>query len=328
MVEAGIRWTRLDVPFPFHGDERTESAKYQHCRQVIRELADHGIQTLGLTPYPRGWPMSVPPPGSSEFLDLYRRCCAYMAADLGDLVPAWQICNEMNLPYFRRPFECEEQCIPYLVYGGMGVREGHPQAKVGVNMATGHEASAFRMYRQLYPTASVEWDFVGVDAYYGTWEPGGPEDWTDTLDRVHALCGCDIIVMEFGYASAGGQMTDAERGPQEMCSKALHQTSKWPYGWGVGHTPRMQAEYARIAIDRFGQHPAVRGCFWYKWNDGKQCNCGTPGCPENSAYGITDYHQQPKPAWHAFKAAAAPRRSRPDVIDVIQTPAFVDEGCG
>ena len=71
----------------------------------------------------------------------------------------------------------------------LGIREGNPNARVGVNMATGHVASADCMYRALYPSNTVKWDFVGVDAYYGTWEPGGPEKWRETIDRIHTLCG-------------------------------------------------------------------------------------------------------------------------------------------
>jgi len=188
MREAGLDWTRIDLPFPFDGTEKKEHARYVAAKEQIRALRAHGIRTLGITPYMRDWPMHTGELGSMSFLSTYRAACAYMARDLADVIDTWQVCNELNLAWFRRPFATEEEALPFLVYGGLGIREGNPAARVGVNMATGHVASADRMYRALYPSNTVKWDFVGVDAYYGTWEPGGPESWSETLDRIHVLC--------------------------------------------------------------------------------------------------------------------------------------------
>jgi hypothetical protein len=147
------------------------------------------LRVLGITPYPRGWEVDAGPAGSSRFLACYREACAFLAADLAPFVDTWQVSNELNLAYFRRPFQTEEECVPFLVAGGLGVRDGNPRALLGVNMATGHEPSAARMYRQLYPHPDIAWDYVGVDAYYGTWEPGGPDTWVEKLDWVRGLTG-------------------------------------------------------------------------------------------------------------------------------------------
>lgn len=305
MRDAGITWTRVDLPFPFDGSSTKEHPRYQAVKAHIRTLREQGIRTLGITPYMRDWPFQTGELGSRSFLATYQAVCAYLAKDLTDLIDTWQICNELNLAWFRRPFATEEEALPFLVYGGLGIREGNPLARVGVNMATGHRESADRMYRALYPSNTVRWDFVGVDAYYGTWEPGGPHTWASTLDRIHVLCGgVDIIVMEYGYASDGGTMTDDERGPQEFSSQQLHTVSKWPYGWSDGHTPEVQGRYGTTALEVFRAHPAVVGAFWYKWNDGRACGCGNAGCPENRAYGLVTNDQELKPAWHAHRAFA------------------------
>ena len=302
---AGITWTRVDLPFPFAGMMGTVAARYREVAASIRDLHERGIRCLGITPYAHSWPVSdAGEPGSQTFLTNYRAACAFLAADLADVIDTWQVCNEMNLGYYRRPFVTEEECLPFLTYGGLGIREGNPNAQVGVNMATGHVASADRMYRAMYPSNTVQWDFVGVDAYYGTWEKGGPDEWKAVLDHIHVLCGVDIIVMEYGYASAGGSLTDAERGDQELSSSALHTLSKWPYAWAEGHTPEVQGRYCSEALAIFRDHPAVRGAFWYKWNDGRKCTCGTMGCPENSAYGMVTIDQQPKPAYLAHQEFA------------------------
>ena len=305
MRDAGMTWTRVDVPFPFDGAPEKEHARYQAVKAQIRALRAEGIRTLGITPYMRDWPILTGEIGSRSFLAMYQRACAYMAKDLSDVIDTWQVSNELNLAWFRRPFATEEEALPFLIYGGLGIREGNPAARVGINMATGHVASADRMYRALYPSNTLRWDFVGVDAYYGSWEPGGPEAWGGTIDRIFALCGgVEIIVMEYGYASDGGTMTDEERGPQEYSSQQLHKVSKWPYGWGSGHDTESQARYCTAALRIFAEHPKVSGAFWYKWNDGRQCGCGNAGCPENRAYGLVAGDQTPKPAWHAHRKAA------------------------
>lgn len=305
MREAGIEWVRLDVPFPWADEIGNERPQYAKFREKVREYASEGFKVLGITPYPRNWNVEAGELGSAKFLSVYREACAYMARDLAFNIPIWQVCNELNLGWFRRPFETEEEAIPYLIEGGLGCREGNPEALVGVNMATGHEPSAYRMYRALYPNDRIDWDYVGMDAYYGTWEEGGPDTWPEKMAELYEVCKKPLIIMEFGYASGGGTMTAEERGPQNEGSQLLHKVGKWPWGWGEGHTPEMQAEYARIALEHFRRADYVLGAFWYKWSNGAKCNCGHQDCPENSHYGMTTIDEEPKPAYFEFQQFAA-----------------------
>jgi len=107
MREAGLDWTRIDLPFPFDGTEKKEHARYVAAKEQIRALRAHGIRTLGITPYMRDWPMHTGELGSMSFLSTYRAACAYMARDLADVIDTWQVCNELNLAWFRRPFATE-----------------------------------------------------------------------------------------------------------------------------------------------------------------------------------------------------------------------------
>lgn len=301
MRKAGLGWLRADVPFPFSQKAGTLSAAYASFREKVVAWHNEGFKLTCITPYPRGWELEAGEPGSEKFLSIYREACAFMAKDLAFAVPVWQVSNELNLAWFRRPFNTEEEAIPFLIAGGVGIREGNPQALVGLNMATGHEASAYRMQAHLYPNDQLDWDYIGMDAYYGTWEPGGPETWPDKLEQLHEHIQKPLIVMEFGYPSKGGVMTADERGTdQESWSTMLHKVSNWPYGWDGGHTPEAQARYVEAALDIFVKTEFVRGAFWYNWADGKPCNCGNAECPEGSGYGMVTLDREPKPAYHVF----------------------------
>jgi len=297
---AGIDWVRSDVPFPWAGDEGEISDRYKQFCAAAAKWHQAGLKAMGITPYPRDWQVPAGEPGSSEFLDLYRRACEFLARNLRGTVDGWQICNELNLPDFRRPLT-EEQAIAYAKAGGAGVRVGNPGALVGVNMA-GFGASAMRMYEALYPNEAVDFDYIGTDGYFGSWEPGGPESWPEKLDRLHAIAGVPIIIQEFGYSSAGGLLTEEER----ASGADFHKAKKWGYAWGGGHTPGVQAEYVRQILPVFARHAQVKGAFFYCWSDHERCwQCGEPDCPCETAWGLVTVDEKPKPAYFAFKETVA-----------------------
>ena len=302
--EAGLGWVRADVPFPWHTAMGQLRPEYVAFRERAQTWARAGLRLMGITPYPRGWDVpEAAAPGSPAFLDCYREACAFLARDLAALCPAWQVCNEMNLEMFRRPLD-EPQALAYLQAGAAGLRAGDPQAQVGVNMA-GFGAAAMRMYEALYGAAGAGLDYVGSDGYFGSWEAGGPDEWPAQIDRLTAVTGRPVVIQEYGYSSAGGVMTEAERAG----GAGPHKLKKWAHGWtptgaAPAHTPEVQAAYAVRCLEIFAADPRVRGVFWYCWSDHERCwQCGAPDCPCETAWGLVTTDEREKPAYGAYRDA-------------------------
>ena len=304
---AGLGWVRIDAPFPWRGRVGQVRPEYPVFRSRVAELAAAGLRVMAVTPYPRGWELpEAGEPGSPAFLETYRRACAFLAEDLGAFGPAWQVCNEMNLEMFRRPLD-EPQALAYLRAGAEGLRAGDRGTQVGVNMA-GFGPAALRMYGALYGEGAAggpALDYVGTDGYFGSWEAGGPDDWPEHLNRLAALTGRPVVIQEFGYASAGTVMTDAER----RAHANSHALKKWGYGWAPAgaapaHAPEIQAAYGARCLEIFAAHSAVAGVFWYCWSDAERCwQCGAPDCPCETAWGLVTSDECEKPAYGAYRDA-------------------------
>ena len=299
MQQAGVEWVRCDVPFPFEDKVGNVSQKFRNFTEQVHTWNRAGFRVMGITPYPRGWNVDAGTSGSSHFLHVYEEACKFMAQEFGDIVQGWQISNELNLESFRHPLT-EEQALAFAKQGGSGVRRGNTSALVGVNMA-GFGKSALRMYSELYPNNDVEFDYIGTDGYFGSWEAGGPESWHEKLALLHEKTGKPIIIQEFGYASKGDVMTPEER----TAGKSPHELKKWGHAWCDGHTPEVQAAYLEETYRIFIDTSTVLGAIWYCWSDHEKCwNCGAPDCPCETAWGLVDVNEVPKPAYYAFSHVA------------------------
>ena len=143
-------------------------------------------------------------------------------------------------------------------------------------------------------------DYVGIDAYYGTWDPGSPEDWDHKILELYELTGAKVLVNEWGYASAGGLLTEDEiRQNAPNCS-----FKKWKYAWKGVHTEEIQAEFVGRAIAAMQKRrDLLAGMFFYRWEDQATCwQCGKADCPVETAWGLVSQENQPKPAYYAFQA--------------------------
>ena len=134
-----------------------------------------------------------------------------LGESIGDLVTTWQLGNELNLWHFRRPLQRTDEIVGFVGSLGSGLRDAKPGCRLGIN-AFGIEDDALNLYRALYgPSAPLQLDFVGTDAYWGSWQLGGPDDWRRTIDTVSAVGGgVPVAVCEIGFPSAGGLWGDGE----------------------------------------------------------------------------------------------------------------------
>jgi hypothetical protein len=161
-----------------------------------------GFRLHLVTPWPRDLPEVDHE--SSDWPRAWRRIGRELAAGIGDLVTTWQIGNELNIWYFRAPLPDVADVAPYVAAFGEGVRSVAPEARLGIN-AFGVDAGAMDLFASLYgPDAPLRLDFIGTDCYWGSWQPGGPDDWRTTLERVaEAGRGCPVAICEIGFPSAG-----------------------------------------------------------------------------------------------------------------------------
>ncbi len=316
--QAGIGWLRHNFPFPFEegiGDETTEA--YARTKQRAEERSAQGFRLIGVTPlYGIGkwepdaegtlrlrWRSRAPDwmaePGTDAFRRAYREMCVWLAGDLGDRVPVWQIGNEFDIRQFAGPLNLAQAC-DLVLDAARGLKEGNPNAVVGHNGA-GSRRSWFLAGR-LFGHGDEVLDYCGIDQYYGTWQAGGPEDWGPRIAELHAVTGAPVLINEWGFSSAGEVMTDEER----RLEVSNCQLRKWARTWGPGHTPQGQAEFVRRAFDQFCQHRSeLLGQVFYRWEDQQECwQCGHAECPIETAWGLVDVGGRPKPAFHAFQEGA------------------------
>ncbi len=314
MKAAGVEWVRLGAPLPFAdrpGGEVTD--RYRRYRQTAAGYAEAGIRIVGVTPGPGSklwrqdedgewrlvWHRRLPEwfgeLGSDECLEKYEQACRWLGDDLRGIVPVWQALNELDWHQFSGPMAAEQSCEMILA-AARGLKAADPDLIVGHN-SVGHQDEHFLSERMF---SGGLLDYCGVDRYFGSWHPGGPEDWAPLIEDLNERTGVPVLVNEWGFASAGGVKTEAER-DQVTC--ACH---KWPHTWGPGHTPEGQAEFIRRAFDAFIRvKDRMLGELYFRWADQPTCwQCRAPDCPAETAWGLVDVDGKPKPSYHALKESA------------------------
>ena len=147
-------------------------------------------------------------PGSEDFYRNYASMCAFLAKDVGDIVPLWQIANEIDWPQFAGPFNLR-QASELVLRTAIAMKEVNPALMVSTNCA-GTPTSYYFLGR-LFDDPRVKMDYCGIDQYYGTWQPGGPENWNERIAELYAITGgVKVLVNEWGFSSAGEVMTPAD----------------------------------------------------------------------------------------------------------------------
>jgi hypothetical protein len=312
---AHIGHVRQGFPFPFtDGHEGTLSEEYKKAKANARNWVEQGFRIMGITPLlgferpdvePRVWKKHSPDwmgeQHTETFFDNYRKTCAFLARDLKGLVPIWQIGNEWNARAFCGPLGMRRAC-DLIFCGAEGLKSDDPSLLAGTN--GGGITTAYYLFGRLFNDARRGLlDYCGVDQYFGTHRAGGPQTWDAMIEELADLTQSRILINEWGYSSAGDLMNDAERerawGGAYYRSCMIH---KWPFAWGGGHTPEVQAQYIREALRVFREHrQRLIGMFFYRWEDQEKCWCGRTDCPCETRWGLVDLSGRPKPGLHAFQ---------------------------
>ncbi|MDQ6878056.1 MAG: hypothetical protein M3082_10240 [Candidatus Dormibacteraeota bacterium] len=183
-------------------DGTPDPAGVDEFRALWAPCVQAGFQLHGISPFPSDLPGGDPTEASWSLA--WRRAGAGIAEALGDLVGSWQIGNELNIWQFRAPMRTLPAAARFVADVADGLRQGSHDVRLGIN-AFGVGESTAELYGYVYgPGAALSLDYVGVDAYPGCWEDGGPESWHTIIDRVWSLGGGrPVVVCEIGFPSRG-----------------------------------------------------------------------------------------------------------------------------
>ena len=198
LKDAGFGWVRRDVPFPVDAD----GAVLQQHRDFLAQTkayAENGLRSQLISPYPFKFLERGIDPRTPEGLKRVEELSAFLAREYRPYAPCWQATNEQFNPHFRAPLTAEES-RDFIIATLRGLRAGDPDAVIGHNSV--QEAGLWDDFvRQI--DAACDCDYTGLDLYNGSWSGGGPETYVEKIREVYDLCGKPVILMEFGFASAG-----------------------------------------------------------------------------------------------------------------------------
>ncbi len=314
MQDVGINLLRFgdfqfDAAAFVEGREQPEA--FFAASKRLRELRAAGFQLIGITPGPREISKTGIEPGSPAYFEAYDKVSRFFAKEFGDLITYWQVANELDIWIFRDTLDMD-QSVEFLKVGIRAMKEEAPHLKVGINITLipdmpgiidgNTEASeGLALAKGIYHDETLPVDFAGYDSYPGSWREGGPEIWAEYLEEFYALTKKPVIIMEFGYASAGGVMTSEEAAAGHYpCD-----IKKWKFAWRGEHSQQAQADYLRIAMRIFRERPYVHGAIYYNWRDAIHCwQCKQEDCPAETAWGLLDKHGEPKLSYEAMRECA------------------------
>ncbi|MDR0533796.1 MAG: hypothetical protein LBH01_07565 [Verrucomicrobiales bacterium] len=310
---AGLNGLRTGTPgfsAEYFLTNRGQPADFFHHRETMAKLREAGFRFIGITPGPKDMPAIAGPAGSARYLDNYRKICMFLGQTYGDLIDYWQVANELDIWIFRDSLTLE-QSAEFLKAGIRGLKDANHRSKVGINLTlfpsrpgevdgnTDRHEGVF-LAKSIYEDPDLPVDYAGFDSYPGTWREGGPESWNDYLDAFHALTRKPILIQEFGYSSAGDLMTCEEVTKNNYPC----QVKKWKHSWRGAHNPGTQADFISESYRIFAQKPFVIGAVYYRWNDQPTCwQCGQPDCPAETAWGLVDCQNRPKPSYYSIKSS-------------------------
>ena len=316
MIRAlGVKWVRQGYEFPF-GEEGAGkvSEAFLSSEKLVHRFLDEGFSVLASFPGPgsmrympdagrnvyyRAMPLWMGDPSEDAYYEALYEGAKWLGERTRGVITWWQVANEPDIDIFQGPMT-DEQNIRFLLTAARGLKAGNPDAKPGINLGYINDKARMLM-REIYAIPDSPFDYLGIDGYMGSWQPGGPQTWTGYIDETARLSGKPIIINEWGFSSLqwGEKYTDLERKNhynQDVCYNKY-----WGITWGKGHTPEEQARYVQLCQEIFANHPAVIGNFFFRWSDTDACwQCGEADCPAECAWGCVDVNENPKPAYHAL----------------------------
>lgn len=207
MKDAGITWTRKDIPMAFDAEGNlTES--YLSWKAEMQEYADNGIRIFAITPYPEDYIAIGLDPRDEASKEGIQEIAQFYCEDLRGIAGAIQVTNEMGIDRFTYPLTLDEAAY-FIGIQLEAMQEVKGDILVGYNLGGLSIISL--------PGKMADWhqycDYVGVDLYLGSFEDIAKEidQYLAIMGFVRKITGKPIIVCEFGYIGYGKQKTAEEK---------------------------------------------------------------------------------------------------------------------
>ncbi len=204
--EAGIEWTRKDIPF-LYDDEGNISQSYLNWKAEMKAYADNGIKIFAITPYPYKFLEHGIDPRLPEDRKKVQEIAEYYVKDLEDIVGVFQVTNEMGIDRFTKPLTIDEAAE----FIAMQLEVMDPLCEergilLGYNIA--NFTLPFKMLKY-----NKYLDYVGLDLYLGCFEDILHEidTFVGLAGLVHLITQKPIIYCEFGYMGYGEPKTAEEK---------------------------------------------------------------------------------------------------------------------
>ena len=119
--------------------------------------------------------------------------------ECAELCEYWQVANEPDIDIFKGDMT-DEQSVRFLISVAKGLKKGNPNAKPGINLGFMTPYSEW-LLRELYQIPDTPFEYIGLDGYMGSWQPGGPSDWLWYIDKAYDITGKPVIINEWGYST-------------------------------------------------------------------------------------------------------------------------------
>ena len=206
--DAGLEWEREDIPFPF--DERGKLREdYIKRKAEWRLRQEAGVRIMAITPFPEDYiKHGGIDPRLPENEARIREIAVFLLGDLGGIVSAVQVSNEIGVPRFTLPLNMEQGAR----FLGIQLEAMHPRRG---DILIGYNAVMIQcdLHARMQPWLKY-CDYVGTDIYIGCFAPVG--NWMAMYDvmlrYLWSMTRKPIIITEFGYISGGAPKTPAEKG--------------------------------------------------------------------------------------------------------------------
>ena len=204
--EAGIEWTRKDIPF-LYDHEGNISQSYLSWKAEMQAYADNGIKIFAITPYPYKFLEYGIDPRTPEGKAKVQEVAKYYVEDLKDIVGVFQVTNEMGIDRFTHPLTIDEAAD----YIGYQLEVMDPLCEK-YDILLGYNIADFTLpFKMLKYNDYL--DYVGLDLYLGCFEDILHEidTFVGLAGLVHLITQKPIIYCEFGYMGYGEPKTDEEK---------------------------------------------------------------------------------------------------------------------
>lgn len=168
-------------------------------------------------------------------------------------------------------------------------RNGHRHLRIGFNWADESTRAASRFFARLRARGgkrlarAVDW--VGVDAYPGTWGPALPAGRLDAAVR--------------RATTSTMRRLRTRLLPSARLGRARIHFSECGYPTGPGRTAAMQKTVMRAAIGTVSRYRRRYGVTDFRWFDLRDADSSNPSF--ESQYGLTTDDYRPKPAFYAYR---------------------------